>query len=587
MSNSRTLALVATLLLSSVLRAADQETIHGEEGAEIDEYLKRITSWGFSGAVLVSEDDRVLLARGYGRASIDLDVANDVGTVFPLGAITKSFTAAAVARLVANQDLSYDDALPRFFDGVPEEKCRITLHQLLTHTSGLPSSVGAAAAQDGEPTPKGWLEALWASPLRFEPGTGCAVSNAAYVLLAMVIEKVAGSDYESFLSTSFFEPLEMRQTGCMRPAWDPRRLAHGSRAGGDIGTIVEHGFGEHGPSWSIRGSDGVHSTLFDLYRWHCALNEGTALSTEAAATMFTPYVGVGGNGSFGYGWTIEDHPRAGRVLRQFGDCDGVQSADLRRLTNLDVLILVLGNAAEIRAYPVADALIDVLFGSYTLPPYVGGLETARLDSYEGSFTDSSGLTFHVAAEGVGLRVVATDDRGFFFLHGGDFARADAAVSATQRTRKAFDAWERGDLRPFYEAFGDRLPPRAVEWMLSRVRSEMVDKYGRFQRFHVEGCRADPFGLMVVVRIEFERGSEVLIARWRDGALAEIAFEERWSDPTFRALAEDELAPYVSFASFDWLDDLEQRIRFEVGEDGEVAAILVEARDGTIRATRDA
>jgi CubicO group peptidase (beta-lactamase class C family) len=132
-----------TLILTAALAApqpAGAQAARGEVGAKLDDYLTRLESHGYSGAVLVADREGILLEAGYGLADREAGrpVASD--TVFTCGSITKQFTAAAIVHLQARGELSVDEWLADHFDDVPEDKQRITLHDLLTHGSGLASA---------------------------------------------------------------------------------------------------------------------------------------------------------------------------------------------------------------------------------------------------------------------------------------------------------------------------------------------------------------------------------------------------------------------------------------------------------------
>jgi CubicO group peptidase (beta-lactamase class C family) len=140
-----------------------------------DEYLSRIVPYGFSGAVLVAKDDRVILNKGYGMAIRAKNIPNTETTVLNTGSITKQFTAAAIMKLEMPGKLNTPDAIGNFFEQVPTDKKNITLHHLLTHTAGIADAVGDdyAAAKRDETITKVLKE-----PLQFTPGEEFSYSNA-------------------------------------------------------------------------------------------------------------------------------------------------------------------------------------------------------------------------------------------------------------------------------------------------------------------------------------------------------------------------------------------------------------------------
>lgn len=115
----------------------DGAVVEGELGARLDHYLTQITPFGFSGAVLVASDGEVVLNKGYGMAVKSQGTPNPSQTVFSVGSITKQFTAAAIMKLEMDGKLSPSDLISKYLDGVPDDKSDVTLHHLLTHTSGV------------------------------------------------------------------------------------------------------------------------------------------------------------------------------------------------------------------------------------------------------------------------------------------------------------------------------------------------------------------------------------------------------------------------------------------------------------------
>ena len=177
--------------------AGQKEAANALLAKKIDVYLTSITPFGFSGALLVAKDDEILVNKGSGLAIRDKGIPNTSETIFCTGSITKQFTAAGILKLEMMGKLNTGDTLDRFFSDVPSDKQKITLHQLLTHTSGVGGDVGGdyEIAERDE-----FVKKILAQPLRSESGAEFFYSNAGYSLLAAVIEKASGRKYEEFLS---------------------------------------------------------------------------------------------------------------------------------------------------------------------------------------------------------------------------------------------------------------------------------------------------------------------------------------------------------------------------------------------------
>ena len=200
---------------SSDAAAADVAT-------KIDSYLSAGVKNGFSGAVLIAVDGKTVLNKGYGLANKNQEIPNSPETVFDIGSVTKQFTAAAILKLTQQNKLSVSDPLSRFFPKLPDDKKKITLHHLLTHSAGLVDTIGDG---DFDHIPRDqFFKHLFKTKLLFEPGKKHRYSNAGYSILGRVIELASGQDYETFLYEQLFKPAGMQQTGYLRPQWEDQKL---------------------------------------------------------------------------------------------------------------------------------------------------------------------------------------------------------------------------------------------------------------------------------------------------------------------------------------------------------------------------
>jgi CubicO group peptidase (beta-lactamase class C family) len=284
--------LILLFLLGISQPVLTSPVVKGPIARVVDEYLGRIVPYGFSGAVLVAKDDRIILNKGYGMAVRVKNIPNTNATVLNTGSITKQFTAAAIMKLEVQRKLKTSDPITKFFKNVPADKKNITLHHLLTHTSGIVDAVGDdyEVAKRDETTAN-----ILKEPLQFTLGKEFSYSNAGYSLLAAVIEKVSGQDYEKFLNEQLFKPAGMHFTGYRIPKWNERVVAHWYVGEKDNGTPLEKPY----PYWHVIGNGEILSTTGDLYKWHLALKGDKILSKEAKKKIFTPYLN-----DYGYGWDV-------------------------------------------------------------------------------------------------------------------------------------------------------------------------------------------------------------------------------------------------------------------------------------------
>ncbi len=170
----------------------------------------------FTGAVLVARDGKVLFARGYGMANLEHSIPNSPSTKFRLGSITKQFTAAAILQLQEKGKLSVQDPVCKYVPDCPAAWAPVTIHHLLTHTSGIPNFTSfpdyLKTMMIASPPEKS-LERFRDKPLEFTPGEKFNYSNSGYVLLGFILEKAAGQNYDEYLRANIFAPLGMNASG--------------------------------------------------------------------------------------------------------------------------------------------------------------------------------------------------------------------------------------------------------------------------------------------------------------------------------------------------------------------------------------
>jgi CubicO group peptidase (beta-lactamase class C family) len=340
-----------------VAAAAAPPLVEGDLGRRLDRFL---TDSGYSGAALVARRGQILLCKGYGLADRERGIPFGPDTVFPIGSITKQFTAAAILRLEMEGKLHVEDPIGRFFEDVPEDKRAITLHHLLTHTAGLESDF---ARDDEEVGRDAYVRRILGSRLRSRPGDSYFYANSGYSLLGAIVEKTSGEPYETYLQQHLLRPAGMTETGYRAPRWEPARLARGYRGDRPWGTIFERNWAPDGPHWALRGNGGIHSTLGDLYRWHLALEGSSVLSEEARGKAFTTHVAEGpaGESHYGYGWSIGRAPWGGRLIAHDGG-NGIFSADFRRYVDDGLVVITASNVSESKAFEVSSSLARIAMG---------------------------------------------------------------------------------------------------------------------------------------------------------------------------------------------------------------------------------
>jgi len=318
--------------------------------AVIDEFLTQISAQGFSGSVLVSDGSNVF-SKGYGMADREGKVKVDENTVFDIGSVTKQFTGAAILKLEMQGKLSVADTIGKYLLNVPADKRAITIHHLLTHTSGLPPSIG----NDYDVLERdAFLEKTWVTSLGSKPGEKYEYSNVGYSVLAAIIEVVSGKSYEQFLHDSLFLPAKMTQTGYKLPKWKPAQIAVGYRDENKWGKPNDKPWGKDAPYWNLLGNGGILSTTGDLLRWHQALLSDEILNKQAKEKYYKRHVeeGPGAGTFYGYGWALFPTPRNTTLVTHNGG-NGIFFCDFLRYVDENLTIILMTNAArrEFRGIP--------------------------------------------------------------------------------------------------------------------------------------------------------------------------------------------------------------------------------------------
>ena len=330
---------IVSLFMVSLITTSPDEAA----AKRIDKYLSQAEKQGFSGAVLVAKKGNILLRKGYGLANREAQTPFTENTVTTIGSITKQFTATAILKLASTGKLTVGDTLDQYFEDLPEDKKKITIHQLLTHSAGLADIIG-----DGDfdmMTKEAYFHQLFASKLRYEPGARHRYSNASYSLLAHILEKVTGRDYETFLYEHLFKPAGMTDTGYLRPQWPIEKVARGYTRGViDQGTLVSR-FRQHKSiSWVLKGNGGIHSTLNDMYLWYLALKENKILTPNETEQLTRPYIAESADESshYAYGWAIFRSDRDTKIVSHNGS-NGTFFYDFLWLPEEDAIILFSTN----------------------------------------------------------------------------------------------------------------------------------------------------------------------------------------------------------------------------------------------------
>ncbi|WP_100915646.1 serine hydrolase domain-containing protein [Pseudoalteromonas spongiae] len=316
----------------------------------------------FNGVVLVAKNGQPILKKGYGKANFEWGIDHQVAGKFRIASVTKQFTAMLVLQLVEQRKINLSD---KIIDHIPEYRAdtgkKITIHQLLTHTSGLGNFFHLQEFKQIEArNPYSvieFIQTLCSEDLLFEPGAQFKYSNAGYTILGHIIERVTKKTFEQVLIEQIFKPIGMLNSGFNG---QNRFITH--RVNGYERTLAGV---KPAPfiDMSIPYSAGsIYSTVDDLLLWDRALANNTLLSPKLTKVMYT----VSPHYNYAAGWLVSqlDSAQYGEPLTQLYHGGGIQgfNSHITRIPEDNVLIVLLNNTGGAPMTAITDNIINILYG---------------------------------------------------------------------------------------------------------------------------------------------------------------------------------------------------------------------------------
>lgn len=336
----RILPVLVTLISISFFTSCSFDSLDGlAEDGPVEEVYADLDADGFNGVVATSHNGDISF-RSFGSADGPDGPAIDQHTVFDVGSLTKQFTAAGIARLEMDGELSFDDPVGLHLGELSGPLADVTLHQLLTHTSGLPGGLG----DDYDPIER--AEYLDLAMAEMGELGEYEYSNTGYTLLGMVIESASGVTYEQYLHDELFEPAGMHATGYVLPDWDALTVAVGYDGSDRLSAPHELPWGEEGPWWHLKANGGILSTAEDMLLWSAALQGNDILSEEVKSELFARHIDEGGGTYYGYGWASFPLPDGGWINGHNGG-NGIFFADMYTLANEDLTVFLATNVSGV------------------------------------------------------------------------------------------------------------------------------------------------------------------------------------------------------------------------------------------------
>ncbi|QWC55909.1 serine hydrolase [Erythrobacter sp. 3-20A1M] len=380
---------------------------HAQSEADIARFADAESESGqFMGAVLVARDGTVLFDRGYGDADLEWNIANDGDTKFRIGSLTKQFTAVATLMLRDQGKLKLDAPVSTYLPDTPPAWAKVTVRNLLTHTSGIVNFTGLDAfdAEKARPTAEGEPIALFRDlPLEFEPGSKYDYSNSNYIVLTRIVERLSGRPYADFVHENLFQPAGMTDT-----AYDDQSAIVMHRASG-------YAPGPDGPlnapyadmSWPL-GAGGLYSTTRDLLKWERALFGGKLLPAASMKDLLTV-----ARDDYALGLLVQREGEA-TTISHSGGIEGFNSW-LGYDPDRKVTVAVLANLNGPAASRLGTSLMKLAQGREATPVTVRNevaVSAETLDEYPGTYRLAPTFAITIRREGDHLMAQATGQPEF-------------------------------------------------------------------------------------------------------------------------------------------------------------------------------
>ena len=259
---------------------------------------------GPGGIFMVAQKGKPVYQKAFGMANLELDAKLNTNSVFQIGSMTKQFTAIAVLMLEEQGKLKVSDPISKYIPSYPNGN-NITIHNLLTHTSGIRDFTKMKTLQDiaqKEMTPEKMVNFFKNEPVDLAPGEKFEYNNSGYVILGYIIEIVSGETYEDFIKKNIFDNVEMINSyyATDRKIIKNRAYGYHKKDYGYVNKTVIN--------FSVPFASGsLMSTLDDMLKWQNALNENLLLTSKGETKAFTKYqLNDGKEIEYGYGWHLKN-----------------------------------------------------------------------------------------------------------------------------------------------------------------------------------------------------------------------------------------------------------------------------------------
>lgn len=338
---------------------------------KIDHLMEVYAEQGtFNGSILVAENSSITISKGFGLANMEWKIPNQSNTKHRLASITKQFTAMLIMQLTEQGKLDLNIPITTYIPDYPKSTGTIiTIHHLLTHTSGIPNFLSFPIFNDVSKknnTPEEIVTVFKDSTLQFTPGEKFNYSNSGYTLLGLIIENVTGKTFEQNLHELIFTPLKMSNSGydhfetiLKNRSTGYEREGENFRNSNYIDMSIPYAAGS------------IYSTVEDMYLWDQALYTNKLLTDKSKDLMFSSHISVG-PWHYGYGWIIKEDSKGNsndnlRILEHNGGINGFNTL-ISRIPSEKHLVVLINNTGKAPLDEINLAIRNILYNKpYDLP----------------------------------------------------------------------------------------------------------------------------------------------------------------------------------------------------------------------------
>ncbi|NQU47483.1 MAG: beta-lactamase family protein [Planctomycetes bacterium] len=368
------------------------ELVDSELGTKVDAYLEECEALGFSGAVLVQKEQKVIVRKGYGKARWDTDAANSPIMLYDIASASKQITAAAILLLESQGKLDTTASIAKYLPDVPKQHKDITVYHLLTHTSGFPRNWPTGSGQDMEKALVNYFKA----ERKRKAGKKFEYYNGGYAMLAMIVEHVTKQKFEEWVDLNLFKPNGMKHTYFAETMGMDEAFLSAGYHSRKLTTSYIRG-------WGYRGMGGVVTSVADLALWCNALFSGKVLPPKALEKMLTPY-----KDQYGGGWYIFTTKGGRKVIQHGGSAPSFESY-IRYFPEDDLLVLVLTNRPGWHwqvAWEIPGIVLNEPMDTPSLPEAIA-LSESKSAAFCGTW-ESKGRRIVVRQNGNGFSIAPLD-----------------------------------------------------------------------------------------------------------------------------------------------------------------------------------